>query len=893
MLADDWRGAARRTAEAERGFGAVGDRFGQQLAAVHSSLATIGMDRWKEDLGAAYAAGRWGSGPGSFSYALGLGTLCSRVARHWFIRRGDAERALACYRYAHALFDALGASADVVQNLADQADVLKDTGDAAGEVVTRERALTRCAVEADRRPELRNVLSEWRIRLTTDMWRIAQREANPDDMERTASRLRSLLPSEAEVARHLQQLAAGADPMPDFPGMALPSLDSVAMTPVLAACYRAEQLRDAGQDEEAQVQFGAAVQAAREAPPHLRDLLEALAHGYRKDWVAARQAYLRVVPSSGWSGTHLAAMVRTSRPAAEAQARANQWHFHSEAATFFCRIHAYDDALEHLRAVEKLAGTEWWRAEESPWSALALDAEVRAGLRQYSESLRRYDQAAAAIEERRGLLGSDELRAAFGGGWGVQQVFGGAVKAAFGLHEAARNSPGGAEAASAAALAWSYAERGKARALLDSMSLTAVLAGAITSESRPLRHWRECSARFTALRSQLAALLRQRTAGPRAQEAERELRAQVNDAERALRASELPLSRSFDPLASAAVPSVEEIARLLAPGTALLEYALIGDEAFAWSITSAGLAEAVRLPVDGRQLAWRIGELHQACSTDGQPWEAAAAGLSDALLKPLAASLRAHERLVIVPHGQAHRLPFHVLPWEGQPLIASRTVSYLPSAASLKVISSTRPAAAERPALVVGDPARMAYREPLSSAPVAPRPLRYAAVEAVYVASLTDGELLLREQATKQAVRDRISAARLLHFATHGHLSPEAPLLSSVLLADGESLTVYELLGVGLVADLVVLSACESGLGHVTGGDDVLGLSRGLLTAGARAAVVSLWPVNDLSTALLMREFYRHLLGGGSPATALRQAQIYLRGLRLEDALVLQPGIVT
>jgi CHAT domain-containing protein len=120
-----------------------------------------------------------------------------------------------------------------------------------------------------------------------------------------------------------------------------------------------------------------------------------------------------------------------------------------------------------------------------------------------------------------------------------------------------------------------------------------------------------------------------------------------------------------------------------------------------------------------------------------------------------------------------------------------------------------------------------------------------------------------------------------IHFATHGVLSEEAPLLSSILLADGEALNVYELMGLKLDADLVVLSGCRTALGEITAGDDVIGLTRGLLGAGARAAVVSLWPVEDVSTSLLMGEFYRQLRAEKPkpPRVALQAAQNYLRGL--------------
>ena len=91
-------------------------------------------------------------------------------------------------------------------------------------------------------------------------------------------------------------------------------------------------------------------------------------------------------------------------------------------------------------------------------------------------------------------------------------------------------------------------------------------------------------------------------------------------------------------------------------------------------------------------------------------------------------------------------------------------------------------------------------------------------------------------------------------------------------------------MGLRLEADLVVLSACQTGLGERTGGDDVVGLARGLLAAGARDAIVSLWPVGDVSTSLLMARFYTRLRVGDPPAIALAAAQEYLRRLSAEEA---------
>jgi CHAT domain-containing protein len=212
-------------------------------------------------------------------------------------------------------------------------------------------------------------------------------------------------------------------------------------------------------------------------------------------------------------------------------------------------------------------------------------------------------------------------------------------------------------------------------------------------------------------------------------------------------------------------------------------------------------------------------------------------------------------------------LPFQALPFDGEPLTATRAISYLPSASTLQFLHTGQRHPLPDHILAIGNPTG---------------DLPAAAVEANFVARLFGQSALVGDTATKEAVRQRIAGSRLLHFATHGDLSEEAPLNSSISLAHGENISVYELMGLRLKADLVVLSACNTGQGTTTGGDDVLGLTRALFAAGARAAVVSLWPVDDLSTSLLMGEFYRRLRSGVLPDAALQQAQNCLRGLSQE-----------
>ena len=131
------------------------------------------------------------------------------------------------------------------------------------------------------------------------------------------------------------------------------------------------------------------------------------------------------------------------------------------------------------------------------------------------------------------------------------------------------------------------------------------------------------------------------------------------------------------------------------------------------------------------------------------------------------------------------------------------------------------------------------------------------------------------ERALKQ---DELSHCAILHLATHGHTDAHAPARSGLLFAPGDPdedglLQGVEILNLDLDADLVVLSACGSGLGKLVGGEGLVGVTRSFFYAGARSLVVSLWDVDDASTADLMRSFYRRLRQGGSAARALREAK--------------------
>lgn len=217
-------------------------------------------------------------------------------------------------------------------------------------------------------------------------------------------------------------------------------------------------------------------------------------------------------------------------------------------------------------------------------------------------------------------------------------------------------------------------------------------------------------------------------------------------------------------------------------------------------------------------------------------------------------------RLLIIPHGPLHLLPFHAL-WDGADYLLSRfEIAYAPSA-SVAVRCAAAPALPPQPSL-----AGLAITDP--SIPHARREVQTAATH------FTHSQLFLDADAGRAGLRQAAAQADVLHMATHGLFRPDNPFFSALKLADGW-LDVREIYRLPLSAGLVVLSACESGAGQVRGGDEVIGLARGFLGAGAAALVVSLWNVHDAGAVGLMDDFYRHLTGGAGarPAAALVAAQ--------------------
>ncbi|MSP03123.1 MAG: CHAT domain-containing protein [Acetobacteraceae bacterium] len=252
----------------------------------------------------------------------------------------------------------------------------------------------------------------------------------------------------------------------------------------------------------------------------------------------------------------------------------------------------------------------------------------------------------------------------------------------------------------------------------------------------------------------------------------------------------------------------------------------------------------------------------------GESWRAPAVALYQAALAPAIAGLNV-DSLIIVPSGILHYVPFAALNDGQQFTVDKFAIRTVPNLGLL-----TRSASGRRggQALVIGNPLK-------GDAELS---LPFAEKEAQDVASRLPGAtLLLGRQATIAAFRAGAPGRDVIHFAGHGQFNRDQPLESRLLFttADGrvDDLTARELYDLRTDAALVFLSACETGLNSLAGGQDIIGLQRGFFYSGSSAVIASLWEVSDQATAALVRAFYTAWLGGALPEQALRSAQIATR----------------
>jgi CHAT domain-containing protein/Flp pilus assembly protein TadD len=346
-------------------------------------------------------------------------------------------------------------------------------------------------------------------------------------------------------------------------------------------------------------------------------------------------------------------------------------------------------------------------------------------------------------------------------------------------------------------------------------------------------------------------------------------------------------------------PSITQLKQIAQQQKAtFVEYSVIDDsKLYIWVVKPTG--EIAFKQVDLKSLKTPLKKLVETTRTDaigvrgrginvepviGANQQKKLQQLHDLLIAPIAKHLpkNTDEKVIFVPHESLFLVPFPALTdAKGKYLIEKHTILTAPSIQLLEYthkkphspkLASLQP----KDILLVGNPTMPIVGIPAQQL----QPLPGAGIEAGKIGELLNAQPLIGKQATKSAVLQKIANAKIIHFATHGLLdgfgervpgavafAPDSPGVNEGLLKT------TEIINLKLNADLVVLSACDTGKGDITG-DGVVGLSRSLLTAGAKSVVVSLWQIPDNSTSELMLEFYRQLQQNPNKAKALRQAML-------------------
>jgi CHAT domain-containing protein len=320
-------------------------------------------------------------------------------------------------------------------------------------------------------------------------------------------------------------------------------------------------------------------------------------------------------------------------------------------------------------------------------------------------------------------------------------------------------------------------------------------------------------------------------------------------------------------LVSVTAPDVKELQKLLPINETLIEYYGSGDSIYAFLLSSDGV-RGVKL--DGKGLAESVTQYRKALiQFNSDQHKSLGTDLYQRLIHPFASGIKT-KNITIVPHGVLHYLPFNALFTGNEFVVDKYNVRLLPSASVMKFLKDNQKGQ-KGSLLALGNPD---LGDPKLDLPG-------AQTEAIAIAKKISGaKVLVRGNATESAVKQNGAGFRYLHLASHGTFDPERPLTSALLLskdsANDGALTVGELYDLKLNADLVTLSACETALGKIANGDDVVGFTRGFLYAGASSIVSSLWKVDDNATSLLMQEFYSNLQSTNK-RDALRAAQLKLK----------------
>lgn len=477
-----------------------------------------------------------------------------------------------------------------------------------------------------------------------------------------------------------------------------------------------------------------------------------------------------------------------------------------------------------------------------------------------------YDKAYHKLEDLRSHLGKEELKIAFLKN--KLAVYEGLVLTSLAVHSGVCSEHD----------TFAYIEQAKSRSLADLIAFrSSSLSGRGVERSPAMAQFRELHEKLNWTYHQIE--LEELNQSAASTERIRQLREQSRSYEDAMVRvfSQLQsVDKDFANLQSAKTVSAREIQAAVPENTLLVEFYAARNTFYACLVSRKQLkivavADVMRVREKLRllqlQLAkFRLGEEYIRALERPllQATQAHLEELYTLLIAPLRAQLNA-EHLVFVPHSFLHYLPFHALSDGTRYLIDDFTISYAPSGSIFALCQEKAPLTDGEESLVLAVPdARAPHIEE----------------EGRFVAQALDGaRLFLGNEATEERLKEFGPKSRFIHIATHGYFRQDNPMFSSIRLGNS-LLSLFDFYQLQLHAELVTLSGCGTGMNVVIGGDELIGLVRGLLYSGAQTLMVSLWEVHDQSTAEFMRDFYASYRKTANKAGALREALINLRQKR-------------
>ena len=497
------------------------------------------------------------------------------------------------------------------------------------------------------------------------------------------------------------------------------------------------------------------------------------------------------------------------------------------------------------------------------YQAQFLMGKLRLAEGNAAEAYEAYQKARAALENLRSALHGEELKISFMKN--RLQVYEELVELCL-----ARDTAGTEEA-------FLYIEQAKSRSMLDSMfkpgSASSSMRGNNQGQSQLVRNIAELREELNWYyhRIEIEQLRQQERAPERVSELMTRAREREDELLRVLREAS-SAEGHCDGLQTPAALDLDDIRAQLGDDETLLEYFCVRDRILVALLTRSSL-EIVPVTVIPRVsnllrlLQFQLSKLRlgpEYTETFEKTFLAATQEhlrqLYQELIAPVEQRLRG-SHLIVVPHDLLHHLPFGALFNGERYLIDSFSVSYAPSA-SIYALCRGRASRNDGDSLLLGIPDKSA-------------PCITQEIESI-ASILPNARVFLGSDASSDVLQQQAEHSRFIHIATHGFFRQDNPMFSGIRLSDS-LLSLYDLYQLKWPAELVTLSGCATGLSVVAYGDELLGLVRGLIYAGARSVLLTLWDVHDLSSAEFMKLFYGHLLDQGHKGRALQHAMLELR----------------